>query len=67
MPGVHLAREKRNQLAGLLAAHFARWEPVQQAGKHIDGGRISRWRPRSSAAIQAQAQRRSPWTRPRTR
>ena len=37
MVGVQLAREKRNQLAGLLAAHFTRWEPVQQAGKYIDG------------------------------
>ena len=37
MVGVQLAREKRDQLAGLLAAHFTRWEPVQQAGKYIDG------------------------------
>ena len=37
MVGARLARENRNQLAGLLAAHFTRWEPVQQAGKYIDG------------------------------
>jgi SRSO17 transposase len=35
--GAQPAREKRNELTGLLAAHFARWEPVQQAGKYIDG------------------------------
>src|SRR5258708_24222075 len=37
MLGAELAREKRNELLGLLAAHFTRWEPVQQAGKYIDG------------------------------
>ena len=37
MVGVQLVREKRDQLAGLLAAQFTRWEPVQQAGKYIDG------------------------------
>lgn len=34
--GAQLAREKRNELTGLLAAHFTRREPVQQAGKYID-------------------------------
>jgi SRSO17 transposase len=37
MVGAQLAREKRNELTGLLAAHFTRREPVQQAGKYIDG------------------------------
>ena len=37
MVGARLAREKRNHLTGLLAAHFTRREPVQQAGKYIDG------------------------------
>ena len=37
MVGAGLAREKRNELTGLLAAHFTRREPVQQAGKYIDG------------------------------
>ena len=37
MVGALLAREKRNELTGLLAAHFSRWEPVRQAGKYIDG------------------------------
>jgi len=37
MVGAWLARERRNELAGLLAAHFTRREPVQQAGKYIDG------------------------------
>ncbi len=37
MVGAQLTREKRNELTGLLAAHFTRWEPVQQAGKYIDG------------------------------
>ncbi len=36
MVGAQLAREKRNELTGLLAAHFTRREPVQQAGKYID-------------------------------
>jgi len=36
MVGAGLAREKRNELLGLLAAHFTRREPVQQAGKYID-------------------------------
>jgi SRSO17 transposase len=36
MVGARLAREKRNDLTGLLAAHFTRREPVQQAGKYID-------------------------------
>lgn len=36
MVGAGLAREKRNELLGLLAAHFARWGPVRQAGKYID-------------------------------
>ncbi len=36
MLGARLAREKRNELTGLLAAHFTRREPVQQAGKYID-------------------------------
>ena len=35
--GAQLARDKRNELTGLLTAHFARWEPVRQAGKYIDG------------------------------
>jgi len=37
MVGARLAREKRNELTGLLSAHFTRREPVQQAGKYIDG------------------------------
>ena len=37
MVGAQLAREKRNELTGRLAAHFTRREPVQQAGKYIDG------------------------------
>jgi len=37
MVGAELARERRNELTGRLAAHFSRWEPVQQAGKYIDG------------------------------
>lgn len=37
MVGAGLAREKRNELTGLLAAHFTRREPVRQAGKYIDG------------------------------
>ena len=37
MVGARLAREKRNEMTGLLAAHFTRREPVQQAGKYIDG------------------------------
>lgn len=37
MVGAQLARENRNELTGRLAAHFTRWEPVQQAGKYIDG------------------------------
>src|ERR1039457_3755233 len=37
MVGARLAREKRNHLTGLLAAHFTRREPVQQAGQYIDG------------------------------
>lgn len=37
MVGALLAREKRNELTGLLAAHFSRWEPVRQAGRYIDG------------------------------
>jgi SRSO17 transposase len=37
MVGAQLTREKRNELTGLLAAHFTRWEPVQQACKYIDG------------------------------
>lgn len=32
--GARLARERRNELTGLLAAHFARREPVQRAGKY---------------------------------
>jgi SRSO17 transposase len=36
MLGAQRAREKRNELTGLLAAHFTRREPVQQAGKYID-------------------------------
>src|ERR1022692_2377738 len=37
MVGAQLAREKRNELASLLAAHFTRREPARQAGKYIDG------------------------------
>src|ERR1039457_1554016 len=36
MVGARRAREQRNDLTGLLAAHFTRREPVQQAGKYID-------------------------------
>ncbi len=37
MVGAELAGEKRNELLGLLAAHFTRWELARQAGKYIDG------------------------------
>ncbi len=37
MVGAHLAETKRDELLGLLAAHFTRREPVRQAGKYIDG------------------------------
>jgi SRSO17 transposase len=36
MAGARLAREKRNELTSLLAAHFTRREPARQAGKYID-------------------------------